>query len=177
MSRLGAWVPQVRSGLLHDRDRAHRGADLAVADLAEHGLEARAEDGVGRAAHGHAVRLRLVEDLLRTLEVEAQRLLAPHVLARTDRLKADVDVVLRVRDVDHVLDVRVVVDDVRALRAGGAVGRDPVLLGLLRRPLLDEVGDRDDLNLRVGGDVAQVLRRDVSGADDADLRGHFFSFR
>ena len=170
-------MPQARAWLLHDRDGAHRGADLAAADLAQDRLEAGAEHCVGRAAHDHAVRLRLVEDLLRTLEVEAERLLAPHVLAGADRLQRDVDVVLRVRDVDHVFDVGGVVDDVRAVGSGRAVRRDPVLLGLLRRPLLDEVGDRDDLQRGVRGDVAQVLGRDVSGAHDADSCTHFFSLR
>src|SRR5664279_6197803 len=43
---LGVRMPNIRSRLLHDRESGHQAADLASTDLAQHGLEARAEYSV-----------------------------------------------------------------------------------------------------------------------------------
>ena len=160
---VGVRVPGLRTRALHQRERRERRADRAVLDQPPSGLDARAEERVGRRGDTQTLRVRRLEQQLSALAVERERLLAPDVLARLERPESDLHVHLRQGEVDDDLDLVVSEQLVDRAVPGDAEG-----LGLGPRALLVDVGDESHLDVGEGGEVLQVLRADDAGADDAD---------
>jgi hypothetical protein len=119
---------------------ATRPADPAVRHELDRGLDRAAEECVGCAPEAHPRALRSGKHLASPLEARGKRLLAPHVLARSDRCQARVGVRERRGQIHHQLDVAV-----RHQPLGGARPRDAVLSRLVPRPTGVEVRARHDL--------------------------------
>jgi len=143
-----------------------RPPDVTARDRPFRGLHSRAEHGVRSHADAKARGLRPLEQPTGLLPADPDRLLGPDVLARGDDRLGDLDVRRGDREIDHDVDVGVVEHHVDPTEA-----RDAVLLGLRLRPLLEEIRDREDADVRERGEVRQVLIADVAGTDDADTHG------
>ena len=156
-------VEDLRPLPLQRRLGEQRTPDVAAGDRALRGLHAGAEHGVRSDADTQARGIRLLQQSERRLAVDADGLLAPHVLAgRDDRLRHR-DVRRRDREVDDDLDVGMVEHDVDA-----AAGRHAVLGGLLAGAVLEQIADGEHAQIGERREVLQVLVADVARADDAD---------
>ncbi len=156
-------VPAVRAGVLHHHGRGERRADRAGLDRPADGLQAGAEERVGRAAEQEAGGLGLRDERLGGRQPVGDRLLVPDVLAGRERGAGHLGVRGGDREVDDEL--HVVAREQRRDRAGAG---DPVLAGPAPRRLHVEVGDAADVEVRVAEHVRQVLLADLPGADHAD---------
>jgi len=95
--------------------------------------------------------------------VERERLLAPHVLARGERLQGDLDVHLGEGEVDDDLDV-VIGEQL----GDGTRVRHAERCRLVACTLFVDVGDEPHREVRERREIREVFGADHTGADDAD---------
>ena len=159
-------VPPLVAAAEHVGRKRDGPADRAVVDQFPRGLDARAHEGVGRAADAHAVVRRPLQQRLGVLAVDAQRLLAVGVLARVDRVQRDRHVGGGDREVQDQVNAIIGVQLVHGADLG-----DAELLGLGAGGGHIEVRAGGHLQDREVGGVLEVLVADVAAADDADAKG------
>jgi len=158
-------MPALRSVPRHERDRRDGDADRAIVDELAAGLQAAAEERIGRATHTQPL---FGCQLHRALPVRAgrrERLLGVDMLARVQRGQVDRRVRRRDGQVHDHVDVG---GRNQVLDRHGA---DAVLLRLGFGPLNHEVGARNQLEAGQLRRVLQVDIADIAAADDADA-GH-----
>lgn len=159
-------MPEVRALSLKRGVHELRRADQARSDRALRGLETRSEDRVRRRSDAHAGGIRLAKQRERALAVHSDGLLGPHVLARGDGARGDLDVRRGNGEVHDQVNVGVRQHSIRI-----APRRNAMLFRLRASTLRDEVADGDDAHVREGREVLEVSLADDTGADDADAQG------
>ena len=140
-------------------------SDEAVVDEPAAGLDARAQEGVRRAAQHQSLFLGDAAQFDALGQLRAQRLFRIDVLARQQRRTADLEVLVGARQVQHDLHLRIgegvvhgVVDFGHAVLGGGLLGA-----------LAHEIAHADELQLPEGlGDVLQINSADIAHADHGD---------
>lgn len=162
----GVGVEDLGALVLHGGLGEQRPPDDALGDGALGGLHAGAEHGVGGDADAQARPLGGGQQRGGGLAVQAQRLLAPDVLAGLDGGEGHLGVDGGDGQVDHQLDV-----GVREDLLGGAGGGDAVLGGLAAGALDVEVAEGEHLHVGEGAEVLEVGVGDDADADQADADG------
>ena len=169
----GVWWWQLRIGMPrfvsvtgHIRSGAKRAADIAVVEQLAAGLDAAAHKRVGRDADEQPLFTAERKKLSRVLAVDRHRLLAVRVLSGFQRLNGDAVMLLRRRQVDDDLDLRIGEHVVHRL----VNHRDIPVGGGLGAALGDQVADaldRDD-RMKELRKVFQINRADIAVSDNAD---------
>ena len=138
-------------------------ADHAIVDGFARRLPAATEEGIGGAAHADASRFCCLDDRLAIGKFHCQRFLAIGVFARFDDLQRD----LRMRgwkgQVDDDIDV------IARQQVVHAASGQPMFGGECPRPVFDDIGAGGDLDDIKGRAAANISRRDVARADDANV--------
>ena len=155
MPELMAWA--------HEKGRAaDRPANRALVDQFSRRLMRAAQKCVGRATDPQASSAGGVDQLARLGDVDAERLFRMNMLARGDRLQADLDMRFGNGEIDDDLDRGIGEKRVDRSRL------QPKFTGArLGRPRIG-VRQRDDVEDRKAFRGFQIGRADIAAADDAD---------
>ncbi len=158
-------VPALVAGTGIEGGGGHRLADPAIVNQLAAGLDAAAQERVGRAADAHALGLGRGHGPLPVGAIDGQRLLAVDVLARCDGHQVDQRVRLGPGDVDHDLEAgngeQLLVGQCRRARRTRRPWRAPGSRRGRRR--------RQRRGCRRRRAAVEVGRADVAATDDANL--------
>ena len=161
----GVGVPAFRSMSHEDGCCRYWRPDQAVVDGFASRLQAAAEEGIGRAAQAQVGRRRRFDDFGAIVARNGQRLFAVGMLARFNDLQRDFGMRGRDGQVDDD------VDFVAREQVIDAAGGQSVHGGERFRPLSENIGaggDLDDIKWRA---AFNIRRRDIAGADEANVQG------
>ena len=163
---VGVGVPGLGAVTEHVGEGGDGFADGAGVDDLAGGLDAAAEDGVGRAADAEFAFLGFLEDLETFLVGEGEGFFAVDVLAGAEGGEVDADVGGGDGEVENGVDVGIGEEFL------DGAGLEAVLDGLGAGEIHVEIGDGGEFRVgAVGREVLEVLAADVAAADDADAEG------